>query len=602
MVPQVAATAGPLNGGRFPIDGLPFSVGRAATNQLAIQDAALSRRHCVIVQSDRGFLVRDLHSRNGTYVNGLPISERDLRHGDEIQIGHSVLMFLTDAAPAADFAPVLRLDEALLSGALDLDVTGQWPVDRSPGAYEALVRITAAISTVRGLVPLGRPLLALLADIIPATRGAIVFGTRPEDVDRAITWAKDGGETARLTIDRALVAQVVRNASAVLTNRADAALLCAPMRAFEHLLGVIYFEGHAGAFAQEQLHLVDAVAAVAGLAVHSAKQIEWLESENQRLQAESGLSHQMVGRSQKIHQIYDFIVKVAPTTSTVLIRGESGTGKEIVARALHRNSGRTAKPFVAINSAALTDSLLESELFGHEKGAFTGAVMRRQGKLEAANGGTLFLDELGELPLAFQAKLLRVLQEREFERVGGTQAVKVDVRLIAATNKDLEEAVRNGSFRADLYYRLNVVSVTVPPLRERRDDIMPLAKHFAARHAEKCGRTVVGISEEAAAYLIGHEWPGNVRELENANERAVVLGSTAMILPEDLTETILDTRPAGTPSRFHDAVRQTKRDVVLKAFEQASGSHAAAAKILALHPNYLHRLIGALGLKSELKT
>ena len=330
--------------------------------------------------------------------------------------------------------------------------------------------------------------------------------------------------------------------------------------------------------------------------------LEWLESENRRLQAESGLSQQMVGRSQRIRQVHDFIVKVARTTSTVLIRGESGTGKEIVARALHRNSSRAAKPFVAINSAALTESLLESELFGHEKGAFTGALVRRQGKLEVANGGTLFLDEIGELPLALQAKLLRVLQEREFERVGGTQPVKVDVRLVAATNKDLEEAVKNGSFRADLYYRLNVVSVTVPPLRERRDDILPLARHFAARHAEKCGRAVVDISEEAAAYLTGHEWPGNVRELENVIERAVVLGTTPMILPEDLVETILDARPAGTPSRFHDAVRQTKRDVIIKAFEQAGGSHAAAAKALALHPNYLHRLIGTLGLRGELKT
>src|SRR5438876_12148167 len=224
----------------------------------------------------------------------------------------------------------------------------------------------------------------------------------------------------------------------------------------------------------------------------------------------------MVGESPRMREVFQFIRKVAPTDSTVLIRGESGTGKELVARAIHRNSRRQNRPFVAINCAALTDTLLESELFGHEKGAFTGAVALKKGKIEVADSGTVFLDEIGELAPNLQAKLFRVLQEREFERVGGTRPIKVDVRLIAATNVDLNEASRTGKFRQDLYYRLNVVSLEVPPLREHPQDIPLLAAYFIARYSEKVNRRVAGISPKARTCLLHYSWPGNVRELENA--------------------------------------------------------------------------------------
>ena len=209
----------------------------------------------------------------------------------------------------------------------------------------------------------------------------------------------------------------------------------------------------------------------------------------------------------------------------MLIRGESGTGKELVARAIHRNSPRAGKPFVAINCAAVTETLLESEFFGHEKGSFTGAVAIKKGKLEAADGGTVFLDEIGELAPGLQAKLLRVLQEHEFERVGGTKTIKVDIRVIAATNRDLEAAISAGAFRQDLYYRLNVLTLETPSLRDRREDIPPLAAWFAQRFAKLTGRRIRGLSERTRACLLAYDWPGNVRELENAIERAVVLGS-----------------------------------------------------------------------------
>jgi two-component system, NtrC family, response regulator HydG len=254
----------------------------------------------------------------------------------------------------------------------------------------------------------------------------------------------------------------------------------------------------------------------------------------------------MVGKSEAMREVHRFIAKVAPTDSTVLICGESGTGKGLVARAIHENSPRASQLFVTINCAALAEGLLESELFGHERGAFTGTVAMRKGKFEIADGGTLLLDEVGELNPALQAKLLRVLQHHEFERVGGTRPIRVDVRILAAGNRDLEAAVRSNIFRQDLFLRLNVIGFTVPPLREHREDIPALAAHFAKRFSEKLKRPPMEISAEARAALMRYDWPGNVRELENAIEMAVVLGSTGVILPEDLPETVVEPATART--------------------------------------------------------
>jgi Nif-specific regulatory protein len=357
-------------------------------------------------------------------------------------------------------------------------------------------------------------------------------------------------------------------------------------------------------FNRDHLQLVTAISSIVAVAIENARHFEWLESENQRLLEDVNLEHNMVGEGAAMQRIYHFIAKVAPTDSTVLIVGESGTGKELAARAIHRNSKRSQKPFIAINCAALTETLLESELFGHEKGSFTGAFTQKKGRLETAESGTLFLDEIGELSPALQVKLLRVLQEREFERVGGTQSIKVDIRVIAATNKNLDEAIQQGEFRQDLFYRLNVVSFEMPPLRERRDDIMLLASYFADKYGPTCNRRLTGISTDARACLVNYDWPGNVRELENAIERAVVLGTTDLILPEDLPETVLETKkttPVSTAG-YHEAVAETKRGIILKAMDQARGNFTEAAKILGIHPNYLHRLIRNLDLREHLKS
>ena len=303
-------------------------------------------------------------------------------------------------------------------------------------------------------------------------------------------------------------------------------------------------------------------------------------------------------------RLHALIQRVGPTHSTVLIRGESGTGKELCARAIHASSPRADGPFVAINCATLTETLLESELFGHENGAFTDAVARKLGKIELAYQGTLFLDEIGELPLGLQAKLLRVLQERELDRVGGTRPIPVDVRVIAATHRDLDAAIRERAFREDLFYRLNVVTLHMPALRERREDIPLLAQHFARFHAEKVGRRVVGLSDEAREALRAYDWPGNVRQLSNAIERALVLGTDEVIRREDLPDEVLAARAPspddGEAGTFEDRILATKRKLIADAYAQANGDHQTAARLLGIHPNSLHRLVRNLGMRSEL--
>ena len=353
---------------------------------------------------------------------------------------------------------------------------------------------------------------------------------------------------------------------------------------------------------EEHRETLEAVCTLASAALDSARDVEVLRTENALLRAsidpgEAGI----VGESPAVLKLLQMIARVAPRESSVLVLGESGTGKELVAQALHRLSPRRAGPFRAINCAALSEALLESELFGHEKGAFTGAAAQKKGKLELAEGGTVLLDEIGELAPSLQAKLLRVLQQREFERVGGTRTLKLDVRVIAATNRELSEEVRRGAFREDLYHRLNVVALRVPALRERAGDILPLARYFLERAATRCGRRVTGISEEAERRLTEYGWPGNVRELENAIERAVVMGQAEMLLAEDLPEAVVGgsghRRAAGSMAT---TVTQTKRELILAACRESGGDHNKAAAKLNIHPNSLRRLVRVLGLKESL--
>jgi two-component system, NtrC family, response regulator AtoC len=306
----------------------------------------------------------------------------------------------------------------------------------------------------------------------------------------------------------------------------------------------------------------------------------------------------VVGKSNKMNEAVETAKKAATSKSTVLLLGESGTGKEIFARAIHNWSDRKNQPFVAINCVGLSKELLESELFGHEKGSFTGADQLKKGKMELANGGTVFLDEIGDVSQELQTKLLRFLQEREFDRVGGVRPIHVDVRIVAATNRDLETAVKDGRFRDDLYHRLNVVPIKLPPLRERREDIPALAHHFSQRFANEVKKNLSRVSEEALGKLSAYDWPGNVRELANVIERAVVLGQGPEIDAHDLPARIAATQsePHADGISYRDAMDAYRRQLVIRALAQNQGNRAAAARTLGLHEKYFLRLLKSLGI------
>jgi len=482
----------------------------------------------------------------------------------------------------------------------------------------ALLKICSRINLLRHTQELEQEILDSIFEVVPADRGAILLTLGQKDFSALYGRdRKDQNKTVR--VSRTVVDQVLTEGVAILNNDIQASetfrvadsllaaqitsLMCMPLMVLEKIIGVIYLDTSDSIvqFDEGHLQLLASIAGVAAVHLENAHQMEWLESENDRLRSSLAIEHNMIGESGPMREVYHFIQRVAPASSAVLVCGESGTGKELAAHAIHTNSLRANKPFVVINCAALAETLLESELFGHEKGAFTGAIARKQGKLEVAHGGSVFLDEIGELAAPLQAKILRFLQDHKVEPLGTTRSIELDVRIIAATNRNLEEAIAKGTFRADLYHRLNVVKVTMPPLRERPEDIPLLASYFTAKYAKECKRNVTGISPEARALLQTYQWPGNVRELENAIERAVVLGSTEVIDTEDLPERVLEAAEVGPPgARYYEAVKQAKRDLILNALRQAKGNYTEAANALGMHPNNLHRLIRTLDLKAAI--
>jgi Nif-specific regulatory protein len=549
-------------------------------------------------------------------VNDVPVKSRLLEHGDRVRIGDSQFLFLTHEGDSMSKSSDVRIEETQVISGSTVQIRFDHAIYLMGRDLSALMKVSTTINSIRGLDDLLERLLELLFEVVPAQRGAILL-TNEGTFETSLVFGlhRTHGKDRAVTVSRTFVQQVLRDGVALLANdgvsewteASDSlistgaqSVMCVPLILFDRKIGVLYLDTTSprDPFNNDHLKLVAAISGIAAVAIENARQFEWLETEKERLLSDVNIEHNMIGETAAMQRVYHFISKVAPTDATVLISGESGTGKELAARAIHRNSKRAQKAFMAVNCAALNESLLESELFGHEKGSFTGALAQKKGRLEIADGGTIFLDEIGELTLALQVKLLRVLQEREFERVGGTVTLKVDLRVIAATNKNLEEAIEAGEFRQDLYYRLNVVSLEMPPLRERREDIMLLANYFADKYGARCNRKLRGFSTEARNYLTAYDWPGNVRELENAIERAVVLGTTDLILPEDLPEAVLEARLSSTsPLRYHEAVTQAKKEIILDAAAQVNGNFAEAARLLGVHPNYLQRLVQNLQIK-----
>ena len=635
MRPRLLVIAGPSKDSTIPLPDGEATLGRDPTNAVAVADASVSRKHCLLRQEEDGrFQIKDLDSRNGTLLNGLAVKQQWLRHGDEIATGDSVFLFLLEDEDQALPASRVEFDDShptaetkvihpkevmyLQPDRLLRELPATSQIARN---LNALLKISRVLHAIRGLEELQAQLLDLIFEVVPAGRGAILLaeGTGQE-FNCLYARTRQAGQPQLVRVSRTIALQVMKENVAILGLDVPTgklrdveslaasevrSLLCVPLTVFQRSIGCIYLDSTnaTNRFHEDHLQLLAAIAGISAVALDNARRLQWLEQENQRLTTEVRQEQSLVGEGARMKEIFQFLARVAPTESTVLLEGESGTGKELAARALHRNSHRGNKPFVAINCAAIPESLLESDLFGHERGAFTGAAVQKKGRLEVADGGVVFLDEIGELAPALQVKLLRVLQEREFERVGGTHTIKVDIRLIAATNRDLNEAVRTGEFRQDLYYRLAVVRLTMPPLREHREDIPMLTRHFVQKYAKRSKVKPKAVSREAMAALVNYEWPGNVRELENAIERALVMGSSDAVLLEDLPESLLEQEsPAEMhEGKYHASLKELKKQLILDAVEQTGGNYVEAAAILGVHPNYLHRLIRNLGIKETLQ-
>jgi Nif-specific regulatory protein len=592
-----------------PLAGLAFAVADGTTVHGPQDSLDRQERWFRIRANDDGELVvQPFDRRTPLFVNGLPLTSRPLRVRDEVRFGDSLFVVHAEesstpriddlAQPAVSPCSIRCESGRSIQTTLELGFDdmllgiGESAATRERGDLLALMRAAAALSSVHGLAGIDAVLAGFVLDLVPAER-VLLAGSTANPAEVRSAWKTRTSASDVVVVDSIVLEGVVHRRVASVFASDGHHCVAVPMVAFGRATGAIWADLRKGATVDdEHVRLLLVIGALVAVAREYALESVKLQATNESLQAEINLDHNMVGRCRSMRTLFDRVARVARTDSTVLIRGESGTGKELVARAAHRNSPRAERPFVAINCAALTESLLESELFGHEKGAFTGAVGMKKGKMEIADGGSLFLDEIGELPLTLQAKLLRALQEREFERVGGTRPVRVDFRLIAATNRDLEAAVKAGAFRQDLFYRLNVVTLTLPPLRDRKEDVGVLAEYFVRKHAPRCGRRVRGIKSGVLQRLEKHHWPGNVRELENAIEQALALGSGEEIDVGDLPSSVTEGLPAAATSLdYHATVEETKRQLIVRAFERAGNSHADAARLLGVHPNYLHRLM-----------
>ena len=621
MGAKLQVVSGPLRKSEFAL-GAQVTIGRNPDNVIRLEDDGVSPHHCAIAWLEGRPVLTDLGSHSGTFVNGLPVKQRELRPADELAVGTTVFVLALEEQRGVGSSPVdiIERDPRNLielefhaddRSTLEPQRLAALPrQERTARNLNALMYICKGIGFLRDEASLPWQLLSMILDIIPADRGAILLLEEgSQEVRSQVGWDRAGGPDRPVHVSGAIVRRVLEDGVSLIgpgksQSKPESAgsagpddselrrsLVCVPLLSKEKPIGLIYLEssGTLTALTEDDFRLLTAIASLGAIGIENARQVERLGSENQRLRAEVSLTHDMVGRSAPMREVYEFIERVAPTDSTVLIHGESGTGKELVAAAIHKNSPRRSRPFVALNCAALTETLLESELFGHERGAFTSAVNLKKGFLEVAKGGTLFLDEIGELSLILQAKLLRVLQEREFVRVGGTTPIKINVRFVAATNKDLQKCVREEKFRADLYHRLNVISIGVPSLRDRAEDIPVLAHHFCARHAKNCNRRVMGLTKEALACLTQYDWPGNVRELENAIERAFILETSIELSATHLPESVANSSKLRAAVTIPDEgfsleayVENLQKNYLEEALRRSNGVQVKAAELLGM--------------------
>jgi len=574
---RLVVIEGPDLGCEFEIPLRGGGIGRGEANVVQLSDLAVSRAHCKLeLRTGRPAIV-DNSSRNSTLVNGKPVTVHVLRQGDEISVGKTRLAFLPSEGGVAIIKQAMpsRVTMEIGSGELlraasaklaSIEAARAGGDDRARRHLASIAGLGDTLRDASDRETLGRAACESTRNALAADRAFVLLrDTAGRMVPSAAAVPPGDTEGTQLSLTREVIDKVLSDGNAIALGAGDSAdgrrersALAAPLFGFpeEGFKGLLYADRVSGPeWDQVDVMAVGCLAHLISAAFTGFETRDTLVRENIALAESLGGDRQLIGDSAQARAVLAFVAKVGPSDATVLLTGESGSGKEMVSRAVHRASRRSRGPFIAVNCAALTETLVESELFGHEKGAFTGATDRKMGRFELADKGTLFLDEVGELPPSCQTKFLRVLEEQLFERVGGTRSISVDVRVVAATNRNLAEMVSRGGFREDLFYRLSVIHNVVPPLRDRPDDIPELAEHFLARLRSQVPRRVVGFTDQAMHALITHSWPGNVRELKNAIERAIVLGESDRVRAEDLPPNIGGTAfaaaaPAPAPVQY----------------------------------------------------
>jgi len=627
----------------YPLQGgTRYTMGRAPTNRIVLRDDLCSREHAEVFPDEGGWFVRDLGSLNGTHLNGEQLrKERRLEPRDDVRVGRARFVFTEDLTQLPDLPPAkpartekgdgLEIKKRLgntrylppaapPAGATPPAEPVRTDTRVAPAqAVSALYRL--ALDTAEATTPaeLGEQVIEAIFRATPAEVGAVLALKDGRELEPLVYRHRGPGHPTYHKVSNFVSHEVLSSKQAVLAENVAlerhlkdrdsiaelkvASLICAPVFYEDQLLGVLHLyrtTAHAP-LNPDDLEFTLAAARQLGTVWHRLRRQATLSVEVKSLKDQLRLESDLVGDSPALTAVETQVRRVAETKATVLIRGESGVGKELVARAIHTSSPRRAAAFVCLNCAALTETLLESELFGHERGAFTGATERMIGKFEAADNGTIFLDEIGEMSLSTQAKFLRVLEGHPFERVGGTAPIKADVRVVAATNRPLEEAVRAGSFRRDLFFRLQVVQLDVPPLRDRSTDVPLIAEHFLKRFVRETGRKFRGFTPAATEKLKAYRWPGNVRELKNAVERAVALGVGPVIDAADIWLSELDLGgPAGGIGGGHvykpEALEEVEKRHILETLRHTDWNKSQAAAILGIERSTLDRKIKGYGL------
>lgn len=626
--------------------GQVVTVGRSAMNKLVLHDDACSRNHCEVFFSDGHWKLRDLDSRNGTMIGDESVSgDRFLAPGDIVSIGKCRLAFtqsldmqpalpemsnsMTDRETSPSGGTGVQDEPAILHRSLSPEFLSPSGGSLQPSASAELARLyrlgleMGAARTRQQLTEVVLKNLAqeTVADITAVLLARSDAGTNlaPADLlvvaydsvkDLPYRRVSDNLSRVVLSSREAILARDVGDDKQLavfdsLGEMRALSVICAPIHCDDEVRGLIhlYSTNPDNALDRNDLEYTLAVARQFALALDHLKERDSLKTgldqarnENKSLRQHISVDVKLIGDSPPMQELRDKIELIAETDASVLIRGESGCGKELIARSLHLRSPRREGPFVCLNCAALNESLLESELFGHEKGAFTGASERKIGRFEQADQGTLFLDEVGEMSLSIQAKFLRVLEGHSFERIGGRKPIEVNVRILAATNRDLEEAVDDGDFRKDLYFRLHVAELVARPLRERRSDIVPLADFFLEKFVAKTGRVISGFTDDAKELLQQYEWPGNVRELQNTVERTVILCRNEVVRASDIQLSALSARLSPGISEtvstgdYHDIpLADVERTHILATLDHTDWNKSKAAQILGIERSTLDR-------------